>query len=434
MALTDFDIIRRSMTARLFSTVTTIATVAIAVALMLVLFAMKDSGRRAFERGSGNMHLLVSRDSSPLVSILNGVFYAGAPSNPIQWQEFQQLSIDYPLEWAIPVQLGDSYRGFPVLATSREFFDVFRLDEDAGWSLAAGELFDDEFEIVVGATVAGATGLDVGSELFVSHGIAAPAALRGGGPAGGESHIHTEFTFRVVGVLDPTGTAHDRALFMNLESSWIMHAFDRALLGNPNAPVTTLEDITDADRLITGALLRVATRPGRDVSSAIQVVASRLRSDPSLTVAAPSREIGKLFTIVGSLQNLFVGMAAVVMVSSGIAIMLALYNSMEQRRRQIAVLRVLGCSRGRIFGLVVTESAMLGILGGISGAILSLVGLQIVGAVLKAQFGLVIGATLPPRESLVIVVVTIALASLAGIVPAMAAYRTSVARSLRPLG
>jgi len=433
MALTDFAIIRRSMTSRLFSTVTTAATVAIAVALMLVLLAMKDSGRRAFERGSGNMHLLVSRDSSPLVSILNGVFYAGAPSNPIRWEEYRRLTQQYPLQWAIPVQLGDSYRGFPVLATSREFFELFRIDEQTPWDLASGELFDDSFEIVVGATAARATGLSVGAAINVSHGIAAPAALSRNEGAQ-TPHVHTEFAFRVVGVLEPTGTAHDRALFMNLDSSWVMHAYDRALLGNPNAPVTTVEDITDDDRLITGVLMRVATRPGRDVSSAVQVVAAQLRSDISLTVAAPSREIGKLFTIVSSLQNLFVGMAAVVMVSSGIAIMLALYNSMEQRRRQIAVLRVMGCSRGRVFGLILTESAMLGALGALAGALLALVGLQVVSALLKSQLGVVIDASLPLRPTLAVLLAAIILASLAGVVPAMAAYRTSVAKNLRPLG
>jgi len=311
--------------------------------------------------------------------------------------------------------------------------DLARIDEQTPWDLASGELFDDSFEIVVGATAARATGLSVGDEINVSHGIAAPAALSRNEGAQ-TPHVHTEFAFRVVGVLEPTGTAHDRALFMNLDSSWVMHAYDRALLGNPNAPVTTVEDITDDDRLITGVLMRVATRPGRDVSSAVQVVAAQLRSDISLTVAAPSREIGKLFTIVSSLQNLFVGMAAVVMVSSGIAIMLALYNSMEQRRRQIAVLRVMGCSRGRVFGLILTESAMLGALGALAGALLALVGLQVVSALLKSQLGVVIGASLPLRPTLAVLLAAIILASLAGVVPAMAAYRTSVAKNLRPLG
>ncbi|HBS29114.1 MAG TPA: hypothetical protein DEB06_06605, partial [Phycisphaerales bacterium] len=92
MALTDFTIIQRSITARAFSSATTVLMVGVAVGLMLVLLSMRDSGERAFERGAGNMHLLVSRDSSPMVSVLNGVFYANAPARPIAWRELLRLT------------------------------------------------------------------------------------------------------------------------------------------------------------------------------------------------------------------------------------------------------------------------------------------------------------------------------------------------------
>src|SRR5688572_26831359 len=106
MAMTDLTIVRRSLAARLFSTATTALTVAVAVSLMLVLLSMRDTGRRAFERGSGNMHLLVSADVSPLVSVLNGVFYANAPSRPLTWTQHQRIAADPRLEYAIPVQQG----------------------------------------------------------------------------------------------------------------------------------------------------------------------------------------------------------------------------------------------------------------------------------------------------------------------------------------
>ena len=122
------------------------------------------------------------------------------------------------------------------------------------------------------------------------------------------------------------------------------------------------------------------------------------------------------------------------MASSGIAIMLALYNSMEQRRRQVAVLRVLGASRARVFGLVVTESALIGLLGAAVGALVAVGGAFLAADALKDRVGLVIDPALPPRAVLAVVLATVALASLAGIVPALVAYRTSVANNLRPLG
>ena len=137
--MTDWTIITRSLRARLFSTVTTVVTVAVAVGLMLVLLTMRDAGRKAFERGTGNMHLLLSRDASPLVSVLNGVFYAGPPQGFMLWTDYERLTAGKPFEFAVPVQLGDSFQGrYPVLATTPEFFSKFRPAEDAEWELAEG--------------------------------------------------------------------------------------------------------------------------------------------------------------------------------------------------------------------------------------------------------------------------------------------------------
>lgn len=440
MALTDLTIIRRSMTARLFSTVTTVITVSVAVALMLVLLSMRDAGARAFERGSGNMHLLVSRDSSPMVSVLNGVFYAGAPARPIMWAEYEKLIAPLPLEFAVPVQLGDSYRGMPVLATTDEFFTKFSPDPVEGWSLAQGRYFEKELEVVLGATAARQTGLKLGDSISLTHGI-------GKSTPGAETHVHKEYAFKVVGVLKPTGSSHDRALFINLNSTWILHAHDRREAeeaaehaaedhehDHEHEPLVAVADIEDRDRKITGIYMRVITREGQDASAALPQVFSMLRADPTITAAAPTDQIRRLFAIVSNVDQIFVAMAAVVMVSSGIAIMLALYNSMEQRRRQIAVLRVLGCSRGRVFGLVVTESAILGVLGSAAGVAIAVAGGLVVAAVLKERLGLVVEPALPLELSLLVVLATVALASVAGIIPAVMAYRTSVAKNLRPIG
>jgi putative ABC transport system permease protein len=151
-------------------------------------------------------------------------------------------------------------------------------------------------------------------------------------------------------------------------------------------------------------------------------------------VAQPAQEIAGLFRIVSNIDKLFLGIAGVVMLSSGIAIMLALYNSMEQRRRQIAVLRVLGASQGRVFGLVVTESVLIGLLGAAAGVLLAFVGANIGAGVLRESLGLVITPSLPPVELVSVLVATVVLAAIAGMIPAAVAYRTSVARSLRPLG
>ncbi len=158
-----------------------------------------------------------------------------------------------------------------------------------------------------------------------------------------------------------------------------------------------------------------------------------LSKDPDVTVAAPDQEIGKLFVIVGNIDRIIVALAAVVLVVGALTIMLLLYQAMEQRRRQIAVLRVLGCSRSRVFGLVVTESAVIGTAGTILGVAASFLGSRLVADALYARLNLVIEPTVEPRLILGVAVAPIALAPLAGLVPAVAAYRTPVIKNLRPL-
>lgn len=427
MPMTDWTIIRRSMWGRLFSTATTVVTVALAVGLMLTLLSMRDSGRKAFERGSGNMHLLISNDSSPLVSVLNGVFYADAPARFITPAKFAQLTESFPSEYAIPTQLGDRYMGLPVLATTREFFTLFSPNPDfkpgsaeLGWTLAEGRVFEAPFEVVVGARAAQETNIRIGDELALTHG------------SGKDAHVHRDFLYTVVGILQPTGASHDRALFTDLTSSWIIHAQDRRRKDNANAPRPTEADLTDEDRLITGIYVRLPTRGDSNISALLPTVGAQLRADPSITVAQPSEEIQALFRIVGNIDQILIAMAAAVMAVSAISIMLALYNSMEQRRRQVAVLRVLGCSRPRVFGLIVTESAIIGILGGLAGLAAALIGTRVVAGILKEKLGLVVDPVFDPQVTFTVLVASLALAALAGLIPAASAYRTSVARNLRP--
>ena len=159
-----------------------------------------------------------------------------------------------------------------------------------------------------------------------------------------------------------------------------------------------------------------------------------LRRDATITVAQPGQEISTLFKIVSNIDRLFIAVAAVVMLSSAISIMLALYNSMEQRRRQIAVFRVLGASRGRVFGLIAAESIVIGLLGAFSGFLLSIVGGMAAASALRDRVGLVIEPAVEPRSLVAVLLATVVLAGLAGLVPAIVAYRSSVSRSLRPLG
>jgi putative ABC transport system permease protein len=235
----------------------------------------------------------------------------------------------------------------------------------------------------------------------------------------------------VVGILEPTGSAHDRAVFTDLDSSWILHAHDRREREGIEG-VTKASDLTDADRKITGILLRLPTRPGSDASAAIQQQFDALRRDTAITVAQPAQQIDRLRGIVGNIDGIFIALGVAVLVSSGISILLALYNSMAERRRQIAVLRAIGLSRGRVQGMIVTEACLIGLAGAVTGVVLSIVGGALAAAALKARIGLVVQPDVDPRATLIVLAGAVLLAGLASVLPAILAYRTPVADNLRP--
>jgi putative ABC transport system permease protein len=420
--VTDLTIVLRSLRVRAASTAIVVALVAISAGLLLAILSLRTAGERAFERGTGNAQLLVSRDGSPLVSVLNGLFYANPPKAPIDRAKLESIRTSFPWTMFVPMAVGDNYRSFPVVATVPAFFTVFEPVANEPWKFAEGRAFERSFEVVLGSAVARETGLRLGAKLVVTHGS---GKSREG--ADEHAHVHEEYEYTVVGILEPTGSPHDRALFTDLDSCWILHAHDRFEREGTHKTVTAA-DLTDEDRVVTGVLMRVPRTPS------LVSEYDRLRRDGSITVAIPANEVQRLFTIVSSIDVLFLAMAGATVISSAFAILLAMVNSMGERRRQVAILRVLGASKARIFWLVLTESTLIGLIGSAIGVALCALALFFATAWMREAHGIAIAPELDLRSAIVVAMATTALAALAGVVPSLLAYRTSVAKHLRPIG
>lgn len=425
MAMTDLAIVRRSLLSRWFATATTILTVGVAVGLLLVLIALRSAGEQAFARGTGNTHILVSADSSPLNSVLNAVFYMGTPARAVPLSRFDALSKDPRVAWAIPVVQGDSYKGFPTLATTNDFFTKFEPVAGEPWVFAQGDGFKKTFDVVLGAEAAQGTGLKVGSELHVTHGTP--------GPDDHSGHEHDDFHYHVAGILAPTATAHDRAVFITTDSTWIIHAHDRREAAKDPLGVT-LENLRDNERLITGLYIRIRGRNNSDTPPTLPQIYEELRKDGTITVAQPAKQVEALFKVVSGVDRIIFALAAAVLFSSAVTIMLVLYQAMELRRRQVAVLRVLGASRLRVFMLALTEAAVIGMAASVLGIALAFIGVHVVVFGVHQSIGLTITPSLDARWIFSVAAGTVVLACLAGVVPAASAYRTDVLRNLRPIG
>ncbi|MBM4113135.1 MAG: ABC transporter permease [Phycisphaerae bacterium] len=471
--MSDLSIVLKSLLSRRISSSITVLSVALAVALLLVLLSLRNAAAGSLLRGSGNAHLLLSADATPLTAVLNGLYFAGAPPRALTLAKVEELRSQAPGEWWLAIQQGDSYRGFPTLAAEPAILERFQPVPGESWTVRDGRGFKraeqgKPFEAVLGDAAARATGAKLGDRIALTHGS--------GSSREGAGHVHEEYAFEVVGILAPTSTAFDRIILVDLEASWILHAHDRREAAgelapkdehahedgdhahddehahddhshdhdhdhahdhdhdHAHAPLTTAADLTDDDRLVTGLLLRLPTRPGADAPAMLPQVHDLFRRDTSITVAQPAQEVRRLVSIAGNVEGVFLAMSAAVLVSSAIAIMLALYDGMAARRRQIAILRVLGFSGARIAGMVITESALIGAIGSLVGVAIGVGGMVLGAEYLRTRVGLVIDASLDARATIVVAGAAVALAALAGVLPAAAAYRTAVWRSLRPLG
>ncbi|CAN5843656.1 ABC transporter permease [soil metagenome] len=474
MALTDFAIIRRSMWSRRLATIVSALSVSVAVALLCVLLSMRDAGQRAFQRGTGNMHILVSAEQSPLAGVLNAVYYAGPPQRKITVGDLRSAGLvgaslgaapaDGRVAWTIPVQLGDSFRGFKTLATIPDFFSKFEPAAGTPWIFAQGSAFKDTWEIVLGAESARVTGLRLGEVIFVTHGwsdaghavvagdtpATTPVAENAAAPKPGVSNmeeapdIHREHPFKVVGILGPTGLAHDRAIFLPIEASWILHAEDNReaeeaaktpASGAPKAGEAEehhehieVKDLRPAEQVLSAAYVRCKS------NTIIGAVFSGLRARSDMTAALPANQVRDLLGIVSSIDRILLAMAAVVLIGSGATVLLAMYGSMEQRRRQVAVLRVLGASRLRILGLVLTESAVIAAAGAAAGVVIAQGGMWLASTAFAQATNIIIPASIDFGWGLIVAVGAVLVGALAGTIPALRAYGLSVVEGLRPVG
>ncbi|MEZ6197295.1 MAG: ABC transporter permease [Planctomycetota bacterium] len=421
--------VRRAMAQRPLATVLTALGVALGVALTSVVLTLQHELDRSYRRQSAGFSLVVGPSGSGIELVLNSIYHVGESRGLIPYSVLRELESEAwrpYLKHAVPCAVGDSYRGYRVVATTPAVFDpLFPQPEGANKFAAGGPFTLDPVELervvaavrrgedpgeegerreaVLGAEVARRLGLGVGSEIEPSHGVE------------GDHHHAGEDRWRVTGVLRATGTPIDRVVLINLDSFYRIaeHAGGRM-------PVT-------GEPGLSSILLFPRRGPGK------LVLLSNLRKRGDLQVADVPTEIARLLDLVGNVDGIFLLVAVLVVVVAIVSVMVAIYNTMNERRREIAILRALGASRRRILSLVVLEAALVAAIGGLAGLILAHAGLAAGSARLAAVAGLEVrAATVLPVEAALLGAVVLAAAA-AGMIPAWKAYRTDVARHLAPL-
>lgn len=388
--------------ARPLNTALNLVLLALGVGTIALLLLASHQIEERMGRDARGIDLVAGAKGSPMQLILSAVFHIDAPAGNIPLAEAKKLAQHRSVKRAIPLALGDSYRGFRIAGTTHDYVTLY------GGELASGRMWKAPMEAVLGAEVARTAGLGVGGQFVGSHGVA----------EGGEEH--GEYPYSVVGVLKPTGSVLDRLVLTNVESVWFVHAHPE----KHDDPKAVLAQLREDEQEITALLVQYAT------PIAAATLPRQVNATSTLQAASPAYESARLFRMLGVGLDVLRAFALVLVAAAGLSIFIALYNAMEERRYDLAVMRMLGASPGKLMRLVLLEALVLALAGALFGLALGHILTSVVGAMLAAaQQPPVTGAAWMPGE-LWLVALAAGVGLAAGLVPAWRAYRTDIATTL----
>jgi putative ABC transport system permease protein len=351
--------------------------------------------------------------------LLYSVFRMGSATNNIRWSSVQAVAAHPDVAWTVPISLGDAHRGFPVVATSSAYFEHFRYGARQPLELAEGQPFARWFDAVLGADVARQLGYQLGDRIVLSH---------GDGLMPGNDHADKPFT--VVGVLATTGTPVDRSVHIGLDGMEALHLDWGSGVPMPRqavpAEATSPPDLTP--KFVTSVLVGLKSR-GRVFS--VQRWVSEFPREPLMGVL-PGVALDEMWQLVGAGERALVVMSALVAMVSLAGLVATILAGLNERRRELAVLRALGASPRKVLALLALEGALVTAAGVLLGAVLCGIAIVALRGWVQSRFGVTLSLRPPGSAELSVLGAALAIGWLASLVPGYRAYRLSLSDGLSP--
>lgn len=403
-----------------------VLSIALATALLLGLERLRTDIRSSFALAVSGTDLVVGARTSPVQLMLYAVFHVGGATNNIRMDSLRALTEHRAVAWVVPLSLGDSHRGRPVLGTTPAYFERFAYGERQPLTIAQGRAFagtlDGLFEAVIGAEVAQALGYSLHQKITLSHGSADLLA-----PA------HADKPFTVVGVLARTGTPVDRTVHVSLQAieaihlDWVGGAPLPASAGLKIAPENARKFDLEPKQ-VTAAFVGLKNRVA--VFNVQRFVAGY--EAEALLAVLPGVALDELWSVVGPGEQallLISALVAVVSLASLVAVVLA---GLNERRRELAVLRAVGAGPRHVLWLLAAEGAMVTLAGALLGAAAAALAVLLAGPWLQQRFGITLLPAAPTAAQWGLFAAVVAAGMLASLVPGWRAYRLSLADGLSP--
>jgi putative ABC transport system permease protein len=407
----------RSLWNRRVAALLTVFTIAVSVTLLLGVQKLRTEARNSFASTISGTDLIVGARSGPVNLLLYSVFRVGDATANVSWQSYELVKRHPDVAWTIPISLGDSHRGFRVMGTSSAYFEHYRYGERRSLGFSAGGPFAELHDAVIGAEVARALGYRLDDRITIAHGLGEVSFVE-----------HDDHPFRIVGILERTGTPVDRTVHVSLEAITAIHEDWQGAQAAPAIGARPDEaaapDLTPAS--ITAFLVGLQSRAA---VFQMQRALNDYRGEPLLAIM-PGVALQQLWQLVGLADTALLLVAACVVLAGLLGMVTALRTSLNERRREMAILRAVGARPLHVFLLLEFESALLAAAGVLAGFALTWATLALAGPLLERQFGLFMEVGAPTSYDLAIAAAVVAAGVLAGLLPAWRAYRNSLADGL----
>ncbi|MEM7041934.1 MAG: ABC transporter permease [Pseudomonadota bacterium] len=404
----------KSLLNRWVTALLTVLAIAVSVMLLLGVEKVRNGARSSFANTISGTDLIVGARSGDLQLLLYSVFRIGNATNNMTYESYRDIAADEAVEWIVPVSLGDSHRGFRVMGTSRDYFEHYRYRRDRRLTFEAGKPFDDLFDAVVGSDVAATLGYTLGDAIVVAHGLGEVGLAE-----------HDDKPFVVAGILDKTGTPVDRTVHVSLEAIEAIHIDWQSGAQIPGQAVSA-EEVRTMDltpNAITAAFVGLKSKLS---TFKLQRAINTYTVEP-LSAILPGAALQELWGLIGTAETALGAVSIMVVVTALLGMVTMVLATLNERRREMAILRSVGARPRTVLGLLVAEAGLLGLLGAGLGVILLYLALVIIRPLVDAEFGLYLEiGWLTTRELLSLLAIVVA-GLLAGLLPALRAYRLSLA-------
>ena len=447
------------------NTALNILLMSLGIAIILVLILLNTQLQENLDKNKRGIDLVVGAKGSPLQLILANVYHIDFPTGNIKLSEAKSLTRNRLIESAIPLALGDNYKGFRIVGTNHDYFKLYN------GQMAEGELWKYNLESVIGANVAEQLGIKIGDVFFGSHGMSVT------------DMAHEEQEYQVVGIMEPSGSVLDNLILTNVESVWAVHdhgedehdeddhienheehdhdddheheddhdeehghehdleehdheehdhdhadhadhaghEHDQKDLGS--AYETGLPEGGEEDE-ITSMLLRFRSPMGA------VTLPRQINSNTNMQAASPAFETQRLFSLLGIGVDMLKAFAYIIIAISGLSIFISLYNALKDRKYDLAIMRSLGASRTKLFFHVIIEGTIITVIGGFFGLLMGHVLMEVLAGLYEKSDEIGITGLIFIKEETYVLLLAVAVGLIASLLPAVDAYKTDISKVL----